>query len=279
MFSKTLKVLDNPPNTLDINPYQVDDNSQTIGFSINYETFYVCDTCDPDYESTGLGDIAGTTYPTPITTDDAAIKSDYLNSRDQLSGSYLERESVSRQRYFEAYRLDEKPTSISDFDGNQISTIDLRIPSTKYTYSSTDFRDRIKTNHKYYYLFRFVNEQGIPGQLSEIYETELVNDGGYKYAVFNILFESDLGEEVFVNPIKPFKKVIQLQPNVSQLLLDSSEADFDNFAIDEAENISVGSAGDPIWDQTFKLRLTSKKTGKKIDFNVTYKVDNQYDTT
>tara|TARA_R110002020_G_scaffold187498_1_gene385878 strand:- start:1361 stop:4219 length:2859 start_codon:yes stop_codon:yes gene_type:complete len=273
MFSKTLKVLDNPPNTFDVNPYQVDDNSQTVGFSINYETFYEAAQYDAEYDSGGM------TYPTPISTDDQVVKSDYLHGRDLMSGSYQSVESVSRQRYFEAYRLDEKPTSISDFDGNQIATIDLRVPSTKYTYSSADFRDRIKTNKKYYYLFRFVNEQGIPGQLSEIYETELVNDGGYNYAVFNILLESDLGEEVFINPVKPFKKVIQLQPNVSQLLLNSSEADFDNFAIDEAENISVGSADDPIWDQTFKLRLTSKKTGKKIDLNITYKVDSQYDST
>ena len=268
IFSKTLKVLDNPPNNFDINPYQVNDNSQTIGFGINYETFYIV-----------ADDIAGMTYPTSISAADKTIKSDYLYARDILSGSYLEVESVSRQRYFEAYRLDKKPSSIGDFDGNRISTIDLRIPSTKYTYSNTDFRDKIKTNQKYYYLFRFVNEQGVPGQLSDIYEAELVDDGGYKYAVFNILFESELGEEVFVNPLKSFKKVIQLQPNISQLLLDSSEADFDNSAIDEIANVSVGSAEDLIWDQTFKLRLTSKKTGKKIDFNITYKTENQYDST
>ena len=268
MFSKTLKVLDNPPNNFDISPYQVNDNSQTIGFAIRYETFYIV-----------ADDIAGMTYPTPISPDDEIIKSDYLQGKDIMSGSYLEVESVSRQRFFETYRLDEKPKSISDFDGNRIDVIDLNVPSTKYTYSDTDFRDRIKTNQKYYYLFRFVNEQGVPGQLSDIYEAELVDDGGYKYAVFNILFESELGEEVFVNPLKPFKKVLQLQPNISQLLLDSSEANFDNYAIDEAANVSVGSAEDPIWDQTFKLRLTSKKTGKKIDFNITYKIENQYDLT
>tara|TARA_R110002020_G_scaffold343735_3_gene558088 strand:- start:50 stop:2965 length:2916 start_codon:yes stop_codon:yes gene_type:complete len=279
MFTKTLKVLDNPPNTFDVNPYQINDNSQTIGFMINYETFYVCDNCDPDYETTGLGDIPGTTYPSAISSADESIRSDYLNGRDILSGSYLDLQSVSRQRYFEAYRLDEKPTSISDFDGNKVSTIDLKIPSSKYTYSSADFRDRIKTNHKYYYLFRFVNEQGIPGHLSEIYETQLVNDGGYQYAVFNILFPSDLGEDVFVNPVKPLKKVFQLQPNISQVVLDTSEVDFAGLAINEAENVTVGGAEDPIWDQTFKLRLTSKKTGKKIDFNITYKIENQYDTS
>ena len=84
---------------------------------------------------------------------------------------------------------------------------------------------------------------------------------------------------MFINPLKPFKKIFQLQPNISHVLLDASEADFNNFAADELGNISVGSADDPIWDQTFKLRMTSKKTGKKIDFNITYKVNDQSDAT
>ena len=268
IFSKSLQVSDHPPNTFDINPYQVNDDSQTIGFNVNYETFYIV-----------AEDIAGVTFPTSIYPADEIYKTSYLESRDILSSSYLDLESVSRQRFFEAYRLDEKPKSISDFRGNQINQIDLSIPFSNYTYSNTDFRDRIKTNQKYYYLFRFINEQGVTGQLSDIYEVELVDDGGYKYAVFNILFESDLGEEVFINPLKPFKKIFQLQPNISHVLLDASEADFNNFAADELGNISVGSADDPIWDQTFKLRMTSKKTGKKIDFNITYKVNDQSDAT
>ena len=268
MFSKGITILDHPPNSFDINPYQVNDNSQTIGFSINYETFYIAS-----------GDVAGMTYPTPISPADEITRGAYLNSRDILSSSYLDLESVSRQRTLEAYRLDKKPKSISDFNGSKIGSIDLKIPSSKYTYSNTDFHDKIKTNQKYYYLFRFLNEQGIPGQPSDIYEAELVDDGGYKYAVFNILFETELGEEVFINPLKPFKKLFQLQPNVSHLLLDTSEADFDNSAFDEIGNISVGSADDPIWDQTFKLRMTSKKTGKKIDFNITYKIAEQNEAT
>jgi hypothetical protein len=34
--------------------------------------------------------------------------------------------------------------------------------------------------------------------------------------------------------------------------------------------IEVGIAESSIWNRRFKFRLTSKKTGKKIDLNVTY---------
>ena len=40
-------------------------------------------------------------------------------------------------------------------------------------------------------------------------------------------------------------------------------------------NVAVGKADDTIWNKTFKLRLTSKKTGKKIDFNLTYNLQSE----
>ena len=39
-----------------------------------------------------------------------------------------------------------------------------------------------------------------PGQATEIYETELINDGGYKFALFNTLTETDLQEQNNINP-------------------------------------------------------------------------------
>ena len=74
---------------------------------------------------------------------------------------------------------------------------------------------------------------------------------------------------------------------MSQIMVDSSEANFNNpLALfgDENSNevadylekgseytkVNVGVAEDLIWGKTFKIRLTSKKTGKKIDLNITY---------
>ena len=59
-------------------------------------------------------------------------------------------------------------------------------------------------------------------------------------------------------------------PNVSHTALGTDEASFENQAYVEIDNVAVGTAEDLIWDKTFKLRLTSKKTGKKIDLNITY---------
>ena len=49
-----------------------------------------------------------------------------------------------------------------------------------------------------------------------------------------------------------------------------------NKASDEIDNVEVGMSGlEKIWDKKFKIRLTSKKTGKKIDLNITYKLQSE----
>ena len=92
---------------------------------------------------------------------------------------------------------------------------------------------------------------------------------------FNTLFEEDLEEETFTEPSRFFKKLMHLKPNTSQLLFDTSNVDFDNTAASEISNVLVGDTKSLIWDKTFKIRLTSKKTGKKIDLNITYNLENQ----
>ena len=134
----------------------------------------------------------------------------------------------------------------------------------------------IETNTKYYYAFQFINEGGMPGEISEIYEVELVDDGGYKYAIFNTLHESDLHENTINKSSIDFKKLIQLVPNTSQMKLVTDNADFSEYSYTQLDNVNVGldELVDPIWGKTFKLRLTSKKTGKKIDLNITYNLEN-----
>ena len=143
--------------------------------------------------------------------------------------------------------------------------------------SNNIFYDKINTNETYYYLFRVISAAGTIGRISPIIEATLVDDGGYKYSIFNELYSQDLDEDNFILPTTPFKKLLQVVPNLQHLALDTSNVDYNTAAFDQLDNLEVGSTDplDTIWDRTFKLRLTSKKTGKKIDINLTYKISNE----
>ena len=57
--------------------------------------------------------------------------------------------------------------------------------------------------------------------------------------------------------------------------LVTDDADFTENSYTQLENVNIGDTEleDPIWGKRFKIRLTSKKTGKKIDLNITYNLE------
>ena len=73
------------------------------------------------------------------------------------------------------------------------------------------------------------------------------------------------------------KKLIQVIPSLNQVTANvDTNTHLEGIEIptpssDNLPNVELGSEDliDPIWDKTFKIRLTSKQTGKKIDFNLT----------
>ena len=251
--NKTIRILDHPPPRVDVTPYQRKDNSQIIGFFIQQES------------------AATEKYPAPIVIKDIEKKSQYMVSNNLVEGELSSKFSRSRIKAVEVYRRTQKPLALSDFTQEDlVFQKDLKIPGSRFKLSNCLYEEKISTNTKYYYLFRFLSENNMPGNPGPVIEAELINDGGYKYAIFDTLSE----EELQMPPHRPqsidFKKLFQLIPNAAQTEFDDTEVDYDGTASAQIENLQVGSAEDNLWGKTFKIRLTSKKTGKKIDFNVSY---------
>ena len=172
---KRMRIVDHPPNDLVITPHHLLDQSNRLAFYCKYDTF----------------SMNAVTYPTPLSARDTDNRLSYLIGNDFLSTSEMTQESVSSARYIEVYRTTTKPTRYIDFQGNLHKTIDLRqtngdIPTDHI------FVERVRENTKYYYVFRALNENNVAGQLSPVFEAELINDGGYVYGKFTQYSEEDL---------------------------------------------------------------------------------------
>ena len=263
--AKELTILDNPPPKLDVIPYQVKDQTQSIGFYIKLENSPVkaekSRTCR---------------YPTPINDEERINYARYLASQNMLDTEKLKYGTISRTTVVEIYRLSKKPESMSDFSGNLVATKSLIIGDKNNkdhrTYiSPTCFHEeKISPGHKFYYAFRFLNENNTPSSWSHVIETELIDDGGYKYTNFNSIMEYELGTGIsYDQPFSQFKKIIQLRPSIPQIDMDSPNIDYEDTAENQFNNVELASTlSDSLWEKTYKIRLTSKKTGKKIDLNV-----------
>lgn len=259
IFTKTLSVMDNPGNSIDVEPFYLKNQSQTIGFKIGYDAW------------------SPSPLPFPITLSNFRYNVEYLIAHDMLPGNSVTLQSASKQKFLEVYRTSKRPTSYTDFNGALWKTVDLaRIEDDmEYASSMVCFYDKIAPNTKYYYTFRMVNEQETPSYISPIYLTELIDNGGYMYAEFTTLYQQDLIEETYTNPFKKLKKLLHLQPNLSHLMFDDDLVDYSQSAESQLDNLQVGISDDSIWGKTFKIRLTSKKTGKKMDLNVTYNLNSE----
>jgi len=254
IFSKMQMVLDNPGNGASIYPFQYLDNSQKVGFEVSYESHI------------------SRPFPRVVTAADQELKDNYLFANNLLLRESISKPSVSRARYVEIFRTDVKPTKFTDFEGKVVSVIDLKIEDTEYTYADTIYEAEINTNKKYYYLFRFLNEHGMISHPAEIMECELINDGGYLYALFSVLYEEQLKEAFPTQTTTAIKKLFQIQPNARHLALDTREVDYRKSASSQIGNLRIGKAKDLIWGKIFKLRMISKKTGRKLDLNINFKL-------
>ncbi len=266
---KDLTVLDNPPPKLDVIPYQVKDQTQSIGFYIKLENPPIKE----DKSRTCL-------YPTPINDEERLNYARYLTSQNMLDTEKLKFGTISRPITVQVYRLSSKPDSMSSFKGNLVATKSLIIANKNdkehrtYITPTCFHEEKISTGHKFYYAFRFVNENNTPSPWSHVVEAELIDDGGYKYTNFNNIMEYELGTgPVHDKPFTQFKKLLQLRPAIPQVDIDSIGVDYEDTASSQFNNVKLADTlSESVWNKTYKIRLTSKKTGQKIDLNVNYKL-------
>jgi len=256
---KRMRIVDHPPNDFVVTPHHFLDQSNRLAFYCKYDTF----------------SMKAVTYPPTLTARDELNREAYLTGNDFIDSSEQTQESVSRARFLEVYRTTDKPTSYRSFSGTLRETIDLR-QSNGDIVTDHLFVERVRENITYYYAFRAVNENGVAGQMSPVFESELINDGGYTYGRFEQHLEEDLAEPKPKEPLSAVKKLLNIIPNIQHLELDTSRASFADPSSTAIDNISLGSnVSDPLFsDDTnryFKIRLTSKKTGRKLDINIGFK--------
>lgn len=164
---------------------------------------------------------------------------------------------------FEVFRIKNKPTSYSDFENAKTLDIKSMISST-----GVMFKDRIKPNEKYYYMFRALNTVGVPSNPTPIYEVELIKNASKSKIIVNtIKLEKEM---VFKD--KTFKSLLQISPAFDQHIFDEfNQTVVDLETFDKKINqLTLGTATDKVWGKKFKIRVKSKDTGKIIDLNVKF---------
>ena len=230
----------------------------------------------------------------PLTQEDELLFEKHYQAQSVSPGGKLSFQSDDIPAFFEVFRLDAPPNSYSDFDGNKRATISTLIDNEEEIIRSrsADYVEKLQPNIKYYYTFRTVDFHGNVSNPTFIYEIELVDDGGAIYPLISIyqlpIIDNKVASKTMKKLIQIYPTLEQVTPNLPSNLLygedTTGDGEVDTFIEHQDPNdvstVELGQPGlDRIWNKTFKIRLTSKKTGKKIDMNVTFKSKDERTTS
>ena len=162
---------------------------------------------------------------------------------------------------YQVFRITRKPSSYADF-ANNFTDVNPRLGRA----GALD--DFILPNTVYYYCVRAVDINGNVSNPTHIFEIEMVDNAGQIF----------LRQEIFTfEAAKPKyttegRRFIYIEPTLQQLALPDTQNvgqpniyNPPNSSILGAPNISK------VWGETFKIRVRSTKTGRKLDLNVTFK--------
>ena len=171
---------------------------------------------------------------------------------------------------FEIRRLNTPPRSYSDFVNAVVSSISTTYqseanPKNKIITDSVSFIDVLQVNTNYYYTFRMTDTHGHISYPSPVYRVKLIESTpGFIYPEIAAYEFQDL--KMF-NTTFPFRKYLCIKPSLSQVVLDNQDdipSKVDEFNVSTAK---VGSREEGLVGKKFKMRIVSKSSNKKMDFN------------
>ena len=97
---------------------------------------------------------------------------------------------------------------------------------------------------------------------------ELVSDSGSTYPLIRTI---EFDESASRQPTKPVKRLIHIKPSVLQTEVDDKMSEIENASsIKKEKAVYLGAWDAKVWGKNFKVRLTSKSSGKKVDFNFSF---------
>jgi hypothetical protein len=255
---RTTLLRDKPPLPPDVTfyPYKDDENKILVLLNINY----------------------GERQLLPIRVfqqDEEKIK-EYAKSQlgeNNTNGRITYKTDDAKGRFL-IYRTTTKPTGWSDF-----------VNSTRKQLNSEEgsgYDDIILPNTDYYYFARFEDVHGNISNPTEIFYIRIVKEGGFPPYLVTHVVEFEKPSLVYE---KSFKKYLKIRlPDEARELLNGddgiipSKIGYINPNSVLGEGLSLGAHLSGTELKKYKVRITSKKTGKKIDINIDFnkKVNTNY---
>ena len=162
---------------------------------------------------------------------------------------------------FQIFKTSTKPKNYGSFE-----VIDPDNLFNEFNSTSMVYYDYVLPNKKYYYIFRAYSGSDLVSNPTPIYEVELIKDSDESKVVVNIINPIEM--ETDDKSVK-LRRLLKIAPAPQHTIYEEPLA-AGGYGINDVDNVTLGVADDPIWGKKFKIRIKSKDSGKKIDFNILF---------
>jgi len=209
--------------------------------------------------------------PVIITDADADFYKKYREARGLDEDAPIRFANDDASGRFEIYRTDVAPKSYEDFRTSLyaiVGAVDV---------ASASMKSKVQTNKKYYYTFRALDQHDNRSNPSPVYQIEIVENNGMMFFLSSVYQFPTIEDKT--TSARTFQRFLKINPNMIQSLVNMEETfpeDYMDGNVASAfeapgDRVILGKAEQDVWEKNFKLRVTSKHTGRKFDINLTCK--------
>jgi hypothetical protein len=206
--------------------------------------------------------------PVIITDADADFYKKYREARGLDEDAPIRFANDDASGRFEIYRTDVAPKSYEDFRTS------LYAIAGAVDVASASIKSGVQTNKKYYYTFRAIDQHDNRSNPSPVYQVEIVENDGMMFFLSSVYQFPTMEDKT--THTRTFQRFLKINPNMIQSLVNM-ENTFHGGGLDPSAyslpngEVYLGKAEHGVWEKNFKLRVTSKHTGRKFDINLTCK--------
>ena len=171
---------------------------------------------------------------------------------------------------FQIYRTNIAPTTYKDFAGQRKYTLQTVTPSGRSVTTASTL-DSIEPNVIYYYCFRTIDKNGFISVPSPILKVQMIDDNG---RVYPIIAPYDLPSSETRTAEKSFRRYLEIDTSLDSKKITDADGPTESAGspLEPPADISLDGT---VWNPnvTFKVRVVSKDTGRKIDLNLNFNVE------
>ncbi len=247
-FESEGMILDNPPIYPNVNVITYRDVADKLSLFMN----------------SGQGEIE--IVPVSFSDAEDTFITNYRKSRklnDFQPILYKSDETENLGTVFEIRRLSSPPESYDSFRTARTVTTINSIKAG--TLPAATYDDIVRSNTKYYYIFRVADRRGTISYPSGVIEIEIIENSGIIYPIIKP-YEF---KKQKTDTTKNLKRLLNIVPRITQVVPPVDTLSYESLT--PGPTSILGREEENLFGKQFKLRLTSKQTGKAVDLNLNFK--------